>query len=275
MNDRFYILPKILFEDEKLSSLSIEAKVLFSLLRDRADLSEKNGWIDESGRVYIYFTIDEAMELLGVGSSKCVRIFKELERTELIKRKRQGLGKPVIIYVSDLLKQEVLTCHFSKSGVVKNESPDLSKEKSNNTYINNTDFSDTESIFPSDGEGDVIDEHTKRELLKESLKSQINSDVLALKYDEKRLEAIIGIMADAMLSKKRSLMISGDSVPQKAVKKRLLSLDETHIEYVLDCLEENKTDVKNIKSYILTALYNAPLTIDMHYMMRARRDMCG
>ena len=70
---------------------------------DRMSLSLRNGWLDDQGRVYIYFTLEDAIDLIGCGHNKMVRIFKELETIGLIERKKQGLGKPAIIYVKNFI----------------------------------------------------------------------------------------------------------------------------------------------------------------------------
>lgn len=97
-NFAFYKVPKALFE-EKYKSVSTDAKMLYGLLLDRMYLSVKNGWIDKQGRVYQYFTIKSAQEKLHFGHEKICRLFSELETADLILRKRQGQGKPNIIYL--------------------------------------------------------------------------------------------------------------------------------------------------------------------------------
>ena len=98
----FFRIPKLLFTDSRFSKVSIEAKVLYGLLLDRMSLSVKNGWVDEENRVYIYFKVSDAMECMDICKEKCIKLFAELDSEKgcgLIFRKRQGLGKPSIIYV--------------------------------------------------------------------------------------------------------------------------------------------------------------------------------
>ena len=94
----FYKVPKALFEG-KYESVSTDAKMLYGLLLDRMYLSVKNGWIDKQGRVYQYFTIKSVQEKLHFGHEKICKLFSELENADLIVRKRQGQGKPSIIYL--------------------------------------------------------------------------------------------------------------------------------------------------------------------------------
>ena len=110
----FYRIPKVLFTEERFGGMSIEAKVIYGLLLDRMCLSRKNGWIDERNRVFILFTIDEVMEAINCKNQKAVKIMRELEcDCCLIERKRQGLGKPSLIYVKNFVRDDD-DSHFKK-----------------------------------------------------------------------------------------------------------------------------------------------------------------
>ena len=102
----FYRIPKALFADPAYRGISTDAKVLYGLLLDRMSLSARNDWLDEQGRVDIVFTVEEIMESLACGNKKAVGLLRELdEKAGLIERKRQGLGKPNLIYVKTSLKE--------------------------------------------------------------------------------------------------------------------------------------------------------------------------
>ena len=94
---RFYRMPKALFDGE----LSLEAATLYSLMLDRVGLSVKNGWLDSLGRVFIYFVQKDVQKFLRCGHNRATAFMRELERFGLIERKRQGLGKPAMIYVKN------------------------------------------------------------------------------------------------------------------------------------------------------------------------------
>ena len=101
----FYRIPKTLLTDPRYKSVSIEAKVLYGLLLDRMGLSIKNGWMDSDGRVYIYFTQEDAMNLMSCGKDKATKLFRELDKDGigLIERKKQGQGRPTRIYVKNFV----------------------------------------------------------------------------------------------------------------------------------------------------------------------------
>ena len=97
----FYRIPKLLITGAQFKNLSTDAKLLYGLLLDRMSLSAKNNWLDEQGRVYIIYTVREVQESLCCAEHKAVKLFRELEDTDLIERKRRGLGRPSLIYVKD------------------------------------------------------------------------------------------------------------------------------------------------------------------------------
>ena len=104
----FYRIPKRLISDEQFQGVSTEAKLLYGLMLDRMNLSIKNGWTDDLGRIYIYFPIEEVMELLHCKSEKATRLMAELDSKKgigLIERVRQGQGKPSIIYVKNFVSR--------------------------------------------------------------------------------------------------------------------------------------------------------------------------
>ena len=100
----FYRIPKALFTDPAYRGISIDAKVLYGLLLDRMSLSAKNGWKDEEGRGYIIFTVESIMEHLKCSNKKAVGLLRELdEKAGLIERRRQGQGRPSLIYVKTFM----------------------------------------------------------------------------------------------------------------------------------------------------------------------------
>lgn len=149
----FYRIPKVLFTDPSYRRISSDAKILYGLMLDRMGLSVRNGWLDEYNRVFIFFTLEDALEYLCCGHTKAVSLFGELDKAGLIERKKQGQGKPTKIYVKNFVRNaEVLTSEKRKSKVPQSGSQDFQKTASNNTEIKDTELSDTEpSIYPVRG----------------------------------------------------------------------------------------------------------------------------
>ena len=94
----FYVpLPRFLLQDEALRGISNDAKVLYTLLLDRASISRQNGYIEPDGTIRLYFTVEQAQAKLHRSRQSATRIFRELEYSGLIVRRKQGLGKPALI----------------------------------------------------------------------------------------------------------------------------------------------------------------------------------
>lgn len=101
----FYKLPKVLFSDSRLKPLTNEAKILYTIMLDRVSLSIANGWLDDIGRVFIYYTVKESCDMLNKSDRHLSKILAELDDVKglgLIERKKQGLGRPDVIYVKNL-----------------------------------------------------------------------------------------------------------------------------------------------------------------------------
>ena len=296
----FYRIPKTLLTDPRYKSVSIEAKVLYGLLLDRMGLSVKNGWMDGDKRVYIYFTQEDAMNLMSCGKDKATKLFRELDKDGigLIERKKQGQGRPTRIYVKNfILPPEPgqpqqpgqtpppltpQTAEKPQSAPLEMRGQDGGFSAPNKTEKKNTELNDTDpSILPPTPAPsararpkdrmrmDEIDGY--RELIKEN----IDYDLLLTEhpYDEETLAGYVELMVEVCCSRRDFIRIAGEEMPTGVVKSRFLKLNHEHIAYVLDSLSQNTTLVKNIKAYTLAALYNAPTTISQYYASLVSHDL--
>ncbi len=322
----FYRVPKVLFTAECFKVLSCEAKVLYGLLLDRMGLSIKNRWFDEEDRVYIIFTVEETMELLGCSRQKAVKSLSELDTEKgigLIEKKRLGLGKPNVIYVKNFMikdcpeyeeqpgnaetaqkyenhtsgsmknrLQEVPKTYFKKcenhtSGNMKNELQEVPKSNSIKTDIIKTDSSETDFNETDINNGRVIpsnpilskpsvwdgqDAIGKMEAYRQIIRRNIDYEYHAGEEVDELVELMVEVMS---MPKGSFVRIAGVDRPVEVVKSQFMKLDYSHIEYVLFALHKNTTKVGNIKAYLLTTLYNAPMTISNYYSTEVNHDMYG
>ena len=280
----FYRIPKVLFTEERFKAISAEAKVLYGLLLDRMSLSAKNGWQDKENRVYIIFTIEDIMEAMGCADQKAGKLLYELEsKCGLIERKRQGLGKPNLIYVKNFVtpsESRFLNRENHDSGEVKITDQEPLKSRSNNTENNNTERSDTDSFpftsFREDhGRESKRSDVNQRDRYREIISENISYGILLQDYplDRDILTEILELMVDTVCTTRNTIRISGDDKPAEVVKSQLLKLDSEHIRLVLDGLKENTTRIRNMRQYLLATLYNAPLTIGNYYRSLVSHDM--
>ena len=121
------------------------------------------------------------------------------------------------------------------------------------------------------------DQMRERESYRELILENIEYDCLIRNHrlDRDRLDELVELMVDTVCSNREMIRIAGDDYPAEVVKSRFLKLNSSHIEYVLDRMRENTTYVRNIKKYLLAALYNAPATIDSYYTSLVSHDMYG
>ena len=285
----FYRIPRQLVTGAEFRNLSIDAKLLYGMMLDRMGLSARNGWYDELDRVYIYYTVDEIMEDLCCGHNKAVRLLAELDTkgVGLIERKKQGQGKPTMIYVKQFVetvppaprgksapsrlpkkgnqevsKEEVQTSQNETSRLPENGSADFPKREANYNNKNQTDYSYTDpSIHPPDG----------REI-EESVREQIDYPLLAQSYPHDDPDCLLELICDVLSSTSPTMRIGSENIPTPTVQDRFRRLTFEHVSYVLDALRETTTKIWNIRAYLLTALYNAPLTIGPYYAAAVRHD---
>ena len=233
----------------------------------------------------------------------------------LIEKKRLGLGKPNVIYVKNfILKEkcspeqrgkapenlgntqnsenhnsrmvETTNPEFSESQfqnsenhhsrIVEITNPEYPKSQSNNTDINKTDISETEinQSYPiisgnPQKKKDVMEKmRAYREVIHENIDYQYHA--------KEDVDELVELMIEVMMMPEDSMIrIAGVEKPVALVKNRFMKLNYSHIEYVLFCLNRNTTKIGNIKAYLLTALYNAPATINSYYQAEVNHDMYG
>ena len=92
-------------------------------------------------------------------------------------------------------------------------------------------------------------------------------------YDHNLLKTILDLIVETVCTRRKLIRIASDDKPAEIVKSRFMKLESDHVCFVIDCFKENKTDVRNVKQYLLAAIYNAPMTIDPYYDAKVRHDM--
>ena len=208
----------------------------------------------------------------------------------LIERKKQGQGKPTMIYVKqftqtdlppipspqdqsehfrlresrsqEIEEAEVQTSENPSSRLRETRSADFGQSERNKNNKNQTDFSYTDpSIHLSDGWE-----------IEEQVRDQIDYPLLSVQYPHDDPDCILQLICDVLTSTAETIRIGNENIPTPKVQTRFRRLDFEHVAYVLDSLRETTSKIKNIRAYLLTALYNAPLTIGPYYAAAVRHD---
>ena len=218
----YFRVPQILFRDIKFKDLSTDAKTLYGILLDRMGLSVKNGWLDEQGRVYIIFPVQEVMDALGCADNKATKLFRELEKFGLIERKRRGLGKPNLIYVKNFADPRFRNREKNGSGAADSAQPEAAKSRGNKTEWNKTEGSEPDH-FSSDAESEP-DERTRLEAY---FMQSLEVDLLlrVCPDEEDTIDQIVNLLVDTCSSKRRMLRVAGDDKPAEVVRSRFMKLN--------------------------------------------------
>ena len=162
---------------------------------------------------------------------------------------------------------------------------DLSKKEKRNTDLSNTDSIPILSPNPSpfDGEAATPPERKRTEaadayaVYEEIIKDNIDYDILLLdnSMEKDRIDEIVDLMLETVCTRRKTIRIAGDDYPAELVKAKFMKLNSEHIRFVLDCMRENTTKVRNIKQYLKAALFNAPSTIGNYYTSLVAHDMAS
>ena len=267
----YFRIPRLLITSPRFKGLSTDAKLLYGMLLDRMSLSAKNGWYDEQSRVYIYYTADEIRADMGCGNDKALKLLSELDTKKgvgLIERIKQGQGKPTKIYVKRFTTRELPadTAESSPPCPDTGRGADLGKADASYPNRNKPEFS-----YPDPSIRSREMEMERCECRKEVME-QINYVDLQKSYPYDDVDCLLELIVDTLCSTAATMRIGGDILPASAVKERYRQLDAEHIRYVIDGLRQTTTQIRNIRAYLLTTLYNAPLTMGPYYSAAVRHD---
>ena len=302
---QFLAIPKMLMTSKRFKNLSSDAKLLFALFLDRAKVSMKNNWFDKEGRLFIIYRIESVIdengnvgssitEDLGVSKNTATRAIKELSNANLIFVKRQGLGKPNLIYVKNFAKpicneEESVeeentkkqsigarpweskkyceTKEFKASDEVLNEDsriPNFGNQESqnlttNNTNINHTKINNSISISEAMKEEPEESPELKKEKaeFETEIEERVNNSALEEIFPNKKklIKELPSLIADYCYSQEE-FKVKGKVYKQSEILKRFKKLDSGDIEFALHSLNKLQSEGKlsNTRSYILAVL---------------------
>lgn len=312
----FIRIPRVMITEKTFEDLSLQAKILYSILLDRMALSRKNSWFDEENRVFIIYPISDIQSDLGFSRKKAMEYLTELVAFGLVEKKKRGFGLPNIIYVKSFMSKEVTRgietgtsgkapniyeagrvekgtsgspqtdlstgSHMDTTIVpestlqeVPNGTPLKNKTNINNTYRSKNKSNHIVSYPGKDEMGCDESLSQTMQAYEEIIRENIDYDSLLVthKFDKDVIDGICDLILEVVMSKSKEVLIASERYPAELVKSKFLKLDYSHIDYVLYCMQGNTTKIKNIKKYLLAALFNAPSTIDGYYQAEVRHDM--
>ena len=243
LEHKYYQIPQELFVNEKYKNkLNSDSKILYAFLLDRLSLSQKNHWIDEDNNVYLIFTREEVQEKLNLSDKTVTKSFKILMEVNLVQEKRQGLGKPNLIYVGKINHSDSENLRFLNrknydSGIEESTTLDSENLRGINTNNIKTNIINTDSINPKSDE----------ELLLIKEKCNLNEFT---KEEKTILEDVID-----NLYYTDNLKVGNITVNHFKISDKLNLITKDNLVQLLDILK-NTPNIQNAKNYLMICLYN-------------------
>lgn len=265
--------------------LSLKAKGLLSQM-----LSLPEDWdYTLSGLAYINLESKDAIR----SAVNELELAGYIQRHQTVKANGKFGANEYVIYERPQPSSDKPLSENPSTGITSSDNPTQLNTKITNTKKQNTDLSNTHSILSAESncETDEISttaihepkEPKRNEITlaqmnhcREDVKERIEYEILAKQYPgNDYLETIVELMVETLCSAKRNIRVAGDELPAEVVKERLMQVDSEIVGVVLDCLKMNTTKIRNIKQYLLTTLYNAPVTIGSYFTSLVNHDLYG
>lgn len=243
LSNKYYQIPQELFENSLYKdNLNSDSKILYAFLLDRLSLSQKHHWVDEEYRIYLIFTREEVQEKLNLSDKTVTKAFKQLSNVGLVEEKRQGLGKPNLIYVGKIQYEETENVRFQsrknydsvEGNITALESEDLRGINTNNIKTN---IINTESINPNN-------EHELQKIKNKCKLNEFTKEEITI------LEDVID-----SLYYKDTLKVGSVIVNHYKILDKLKLIVKENLIQLLDILN-NIPNIQNAKNYLMICLYN-------------------
>ena len=243
LEHKYYQIPQELFINEKYKNkLNSDSKILYAFLLDRLSLSQKNHWIDEENNVYLIFTREEVQEKLNLSDKTVTKSFKILMEVNLVQEKRQGLGKPNLIYVGKINHSDSENLRFLNrknydSGIEESTTLDSENLRGINTNNIKTNIINTDSInHKSDEELLLIKEKCNLNEFSKEEKIILEDVIDNLYYID-------------------NLKVGNITVNHSKILDKLNLITKDNLVQLLDILK-NTPNIQNVKNYLMICLYN-------------------
>jgi len=283
-NERFYQLPKFLFE-KPFEKLSNDSKVLYALLKDRHNLSVSNNWINERGEIYLLFKRENMQEMLNLSKPTITKAVNELIKAGLIEEERLGLNKANRIYLNtviieidgskNFLPPEVKKIDFQEQNILTSECQETLPQEVNNISPNNTNnnltnFIDTDFNLSINESGLMDSKDNYKPFNKYSnskLMFHFGLSGLSRKHPQYDFfNEIVDLIVDELNNSSDKVYLSKEKYISKYdFENKILSLNSNHLEYVDQMVKSQSHKIYNMRSYLLTALYNSNTTMNSSY----------
>ncbi len=244
LQHKYYQIPQELFENSFYKDLCLESKILYAFLLDRLTLSKKNHWINENGEIYLIFTRIEVQEKLNLSDKPVSKAFRQLVEVNLINEKKQGFGKPKLIFVGKIQHQDISS--YSENIRVdnrKNSDTIVGQNMINDTEnlrAINTNIINTDSINPQSDDGIISLNKIKEQCCLEEFEPK----------DKSILEDVIDTLYNV-----DTLKVGAVEMNHLKILSKLELITKENLQQLLDILESTP-NIKKVTNYLMRCLFN-------------------
>lgn len=260
LENSYYQMPQELFENERYKTLSIEAKVIYSFLLNRMNLSRINNWTNDNGEIYLIYTRKEIQIKLNLSDKPVTRAFKELRESNLIKEEKQGFGKPNLIFIGKIEHEITVIKNAKENVTIEAENAQLENRKIDYYCQVEAPIYNTEKLRTNNK--DIINQEYNKSDVSQSEIDKSNLENIKQKCElylfEPKQRNIVENALDIMFYSKE-LKIGQAVLPMENVRSRMQLLNASIIFYAFDKLNYLKPDtqIHNSTSFMISCLYNA------------------
>ena len=222
LENSYYQMPQELFDNESYKYLSIEAKVIYSFLLNRMNLSKINHWVNVKGEIYLIYTRKEIQSKLNLSDKPVTRAFKELRETNLIKEEKQGFGKPNLIYIGKIEHTELQKECISTENYIEADNEQADNRTKEDYHMRENTINDTEVLRTNKKDNikhknsNIDVSHSKTD--KENLE-YIKQNCELYLFDERQKNIIENVLDIMFYSKE--LKIGQAVLPRENVRSRM------------------------------------------------------
>lgn len=274
IKSEFYQFQAVLLDSDDYSNLSNDSRVLYAVMQKRLRLSMENGWMDQNGRTFFYYSREELAEKIRVSLPTCRKAVKQLIDAELLHEVRQGLGKanrlyllkPKVYRIEEIAPDQFNTGNYSDAASQPLDSGNLQSEESLQSRQKKSFSQERKNLSPKE----IYNSHTENSYTSPSsspknvdmlemtngVKKQIEYDSLCNTYDVKMLDVIVDVISGVLDYNSDTFRIGKFYYKTSRVKETFSQVDKAAVEHTIDAIKNSTEKIFNYQNYIISVLFN-------------------
>ena len=274
IKSEFYQFQAVLLDSDDYSNLSNDSRVLYAVMQKRLRLSMENGWMDQNGRTFFYYSREELAEKIRVSLPTCRKAVKQLIDAELLHEVRQGLGKanrlyllkPKVYQIEEIAPDQFNSGNYSDDASQPLDSGNAQSEESFHSRQKKSFSQERKNLSPKE----IYNSHTENSYTSPSsspqnvdmlemtngVKKQIEYDSLCDTYDVKMLDVIVDVISGVLDYNSDTFRIGKFYYKTSRVKESFSQVDKAAVEHTIDAMKSSTEKIYNYRNYIVSVMFN-------------------